>query len=53
MVIRNIAIIAAGIFHEELSVLTQGKLFLFIFNGMLFNVNPLPHSAAFWRTKNI
>ena len=24
-----------------------GKLFLFIFNGMFFNVNPLPHSAAF------
>ena len=24
-----------------------GKLFLFIFNGMFFNVNPLPHGAAF------
>ena len=34
MFIRNIAIITAGIFHEELSVLT-GEDLLFTFNGML------------------
>ena len=53
MFIQNIAIIAAGIFREILSDLTQGKLFLFIFNSMLFNVNPLLHSGTFWRTEDI
>ena len=36
MFIQNIAIITAGIFHEELSVLTQEN-FLFTFYGMLRN----------------
>ena len=36
--IQNVAIIKTGIFHEELPVLIWGKLFLFTFNSMFFNV---------------
>ena len=38
MFIQNIVIITVGIFLKELLVLTLGKLLLFTFNGMLFNV---------------
>ena len=47
MFIRNNVIITAGIYHEELSVLTQENCFLLAFNGMLFNVKS---RAKFYRS---
>ena len=38
MIIQNIAIMTAGIFHEELWVLKRGRLFLFTFYDMQFHV---------------